>query len=128
MDAFSRDLGFTLSRAYQDLCIPKYDHYEGYDYIATHVDYVIIDANNLSKYMHEIEIYFKVKVITDSLNNYLINELVWVGNSIHVSSKKYINEILRKYQKTHGDLKKEVIPIRVKEHPELDDSPLLNAK
>ena len=33
-----------------------------------------------------------------------------------------------KYQKTHGDLKKEVLPMTVKEHPELDDSPFLNEK
>ena len=39
-----------------------------------------------------------------------------------------MNEILHKYQKTHGDLKKYVLPMRVKEHPELDDYPFLNEK
>ena len=36
--------------------------------------------------------------------------------------------IIRKYQKIHGDLKKDVIPMKVKKHPELDDSPVLNEK
>ena len=56
------------------------------------------------------------------------NELVQVGNHIHVSSNKYVNEILRKYQKTHGDLKKEVLPMKVKEHHDLDYYPFLNEK
>ena len=56
--------------------------------------------------MHEIEIHFKVRNITDSLNYYLVNELVQVGDCIYVSSRKYVNEILPKYQKTHGDTKK----------------------
>ena len=92
------------------------------------MDDVITAAKNPSKYMHGIDMHFKVSDITDSPNYYLGNELVQVGNHIHVSSKKYVNEILRKYQKTHGDLKKEVLHMRVKENPELDDSPLLNEK
>ena len=35
---------------------------------------------------------------------------------------------MRNYLKTHGDLKKEVLPMRFKEHPELDDSLFLNEK
>ena len=35
---------------------------------------------------------------------------------------------MRKYQKTHGDLKKEVLSTRVKEYPELDDSTFSNEK
>ena len=51
---FLRDIGFTPSRADQYLWIRKSENYEGYDYIATHVDDVIIAAKNQSKYMHEI--------------------------------------------------------------------------
>ena len=39
-----------------------------------------------------------------------------------------MNEILRKYQKTHGDTKKEILPMRVKENPELNNSTFLNEK
>ena len=50
------------------------------------------------------------------------------GNRIHVLSNKYVNEILLKYQNKNGELKKELLPIRIKEHPELDNYPLLNDK
>ena len=56
------------------------------------------------------------------------NELVRVENHIHVSSKAYVDKIMCKYQKAHGHLKKEVLPMRVKEHPELDKYPFLNEK
>ena len=57
---------------------------------------------------------FKVRDITESPKYYMGNEPVQVVYHIHVSSKIYGNEILHKYQKTHGALKKEVLPMRVK--------------
>ena len=92
------------------------------------MDDVIIAANNPSEYMHDIQMHFKVRGITGSPNYYLVDELVQFVNSINVSSCKYVNEIMRKYQKTHVDLKKDVLPMKVREHPELDYSPLLNEK
>ena len=92
------------------------------------MDDVIITANNPSKYIHEIDMDFKVRDITDSLIYYLGNELVWIVNFINVLWKKYVNEIMRKYQKTHGYLKKNVFSMEIKEHPELDDSPFLDEK
>ena len=70
---FLRDLGFTASIVDQDLCIRKSDNYEGYYYIATHVDDIIITNKNPSKYMRGIDIHFKVKDIKDSPNYYLGN-------------------------------------------------------
>ena len=125
---FLRDLVFKPSISYKYLWIQKYDEYEGYYYIATQVDDAIIAAKNPSKYMHEIEMHFKFRDIADYPKYYLVNELSRVVNIIHVSSKKYLNEILRKYKKIHGDLKKEALPMRVTEHPELDYSPLLDEK
>ena len=58
---FLIDLVFTSSRADQYLWICKSDKYEGYDYIATHVDDVIIATKNPSKYMHDIEMHFKFR-------------------------------------------------------------------
>ena len=74
---------------------------------------VIISAKNPFKYIHDIDIHFKVRDIKNSTNYYLVTEILWVGNCINVSSKKYVNEILRNYQKTHGELKKEVFHMRV---------------
>ena len=67
---------------------------------------VTISANNPSKYTHNIDMHFKARDINASPKYYLGNELVQVGNNIHVSSNKYVNKILQKYQKKHGDLKK----------------------
>ena len=72
--------------------------------------------------------HFKIRYIMESTYYYLGNELVQVGNNIHTSLKKYSNEVLRTYQKTQGNMKKQVLPMLVKEHPELDDSPILNEK
>ena len=65
---FLRDLGFKTSILDQYLWIRKYDKHEGYEYIETHVDDVIIATNNPSKYMHETDMKFKVRDITDSTN------------------------------------------------------------
>ena len=46
---FLIDIGFIPSIEYQDLLIHKYNYYEEYYYIETHVDDVIIAANNTSK-------------------------------------------------------------------------------
>ena len=49
------------------------------------MDDVIIAAKNLSKYMHDIEMHFKARDITDYTNYYLGNEMIQVGDHIHVS-------------------------------------------
>ena len=94
---FLRDPGFRPYREDQDLWIRKSDNDEGYHYIATHVGDVIISANNPSKYTHNIDMHFKARDINTSPKYYLGNELVRVGNTIHVSSNKCVNEIMRKY-------------------------------
>ena len=66
-------LDFTISRADHYLWIIKSGGYEGCNYSETRVDYFIIAAKNPSKYMHEIEMQFKVRDITDSPNYYLVN-------------------------------------------------------
>ena len=65
---FLRDIGLTPSRSDQDLWLRKTDEYDGYDYIATHVDEIIIAAKDPSKYMNETEQKFQVQNIIDSLD------------------------------------------------------------
>ena len=122
---FLRSLGFEPSRADQDLWIRKSEHYNGYEYIATHVDDIIIAAKKPVEIMSQIEQHFKVRDVTDSPSYYLGNDLVRVGNKILISTKKYTAEVLRKYQSIYGDIRKESVPMGAKEHPELDTSPLL---
>ena len=43
-----------------------------------------------------------------------------------MSWNKHAKEILRIYQQKHGYLKKELLPLKVKEHPELYKKPFLD--
>eukprot|EP00957_Ditylum_brightwellii_P015719 1185301-Ditylum_brightwellii.AAC.1 len=93
---------FTPSRADQDLWIKKSDLYNGYYYIATHVDDIIIVAKDPVEYMNHIKQHFNVRDVTDLPEYYLSNNLIKQNGRIHVSTKKYVTEVSRKYQDKHG--------------------------
>ena len=50
----------------QDLWYRKSDDYEEYDYIATHIDDIIIAAKKPMDYMNVIEQSFKVRSVNSS--------------------------------------------------------------
>ena len=102
------------------------DHYDGYDYIATHVDDLIIAAKEPLKYMNHIELHFQVRDITDSPSFYLGNDVIMNGTRLHISTKSYVKEILCKYQEKYGSLAKENLPIWPVERLELDVTPTLD--
>eukprot|EP00957_Ditylum_brightwellii_P019751 1491207-Ditylum_brightwellii.AAC.1 len=58
----------------------------------------IIMAANPLKYMDKIQHHFLVRDMTDSPDYYLENILTQQGDKIHISTKKYMKEVLRKYQ------------------------------
>ena len=120
-------MGFTPTRADPDLWYRKSDDYEGYDYLATHVDDIIIAAKRPAEYMVQIEHEFNVRNQEDSPSRYLGNTYKRDQNgNIHVSSTTYIKEVLRQFTKKYGEVRKQPIPMKVKTHPELDDSAFLN--
>jgi Reverse transcriptase (RNA-dependent DNA polymerase) len=121
-----RRMGFTCSRADLDLWIKKSEDYEGYDYIATHVDDLIIAAKNPANYMNEIEQEFLIRNKAYSPSYYLGNDIKQVGKGIHISSKKYATKVLRRFQAQHGDIRKKNIPMSPKAHPELAEAPPLD--
>jgi hypothetical protein len=123
-----RRMGFVSSRADQDLWVRRSDDYKGYDYIATHVDDLIIAAKNPGKYMNDIEQEFLIRNKSDSPSYYLGNDMKSIHNNkyMHISTKKYVTEVIRKFRQTYGDIRKESVPMPPKAHPELDDSRLLN--
>eukprot|EP00957_Ditylum_brightwellii_P186134 14170919-Ditylum_brightwellii.AAC.1 len=45
-----------------------------------------------------------------------------MNGKVVVSTKKYLKEILRKYQEKHGLLPEENLPLKPIEQPELEDS------
>ena len=120
-------MGFQPSRADQDLWWRKSDDYDGYDYLATHVDDVICVAMNPSQYISQIEQEFKLRDTTDEPSYYLGNDLKKMKNGrLHISSTTYTKEVVRKYQADFEPVRKHNIPMDPKCHPELDTSPLLD--
>ena len=119
-------MGFVPTRADQDLWYKRSEHYDGYDYIATHVDDLIIASKKPSDYMAQIEQEFLVRNIEDSPSYYLGNDIKRIKDKVHISSKKYVTEVFRRFQEKYGTLKKENNPMSPKIHPELDDSELLD--
>jgi len=121
--------GFSPTRADPDLWYRKSDDYEGYNYIATHVDDIIIAAKRPAEYMSQIKQRFNVRNKEDSPSCYLGNSYKCDNKgNIHVSSTKYIKEVFRQFAKQHGEVRKQSIPMRTTEHPETDQSPHLNAE
>jgi len=104
-------LGFSPTRADPDLWYRKSDDYEGYDYIATHVDDIIIAAKRPAEYMSQIEQQFNVRNKEDSPSCYLGNSYKRddKGN-IHVSLTKHIEEVLRQICETTWGSSKTIHP------------------
>lgn len=123
---FLRMMGFTPTRADQDVWWKDGVDHDGYDFICTHVDDILIEAKNPSRYMSQIEQKFALRNIEYNPSYYLGSELKIKNGNKHVSCGKYITEALSIYQTKHGTIKKQNIPITPDSHPELDDSTPLN--
>ena len=59
-------MGFRPSQADQDLWIKPSEEYDGYDYIATHVNNILIASKDLAKYISRIEQHFTVRDVSDN--------------------------------------------------------------
>ena len=93
-----RRMGFRSSRADHDLWYKKSDDNEGYYYITTHVDDVIIAAKRPMDYMAHIDQEVILRDMEDFPKFYLGNDVKKVLRKyIHISSTKYVPEIVRKY-------------------------------
>ena len=85
-----------MSRTDQDLWYNKSDHYDGYDYIATHVDDLIISGKKPQDYMALIEQEFMLRNVEDFPKYYLGNDMKKVLDKyIHTAPVKYVKEMLR---------------------------------
>ena len=122
-----REMGFVPTRADPDLWIRLSDDQEKYEYIATYVDDIIIVAKDPNKYLNVVKDKYPIRNIEETPEYYLGNNLeMRDNNTIKVHSKKYITEIINRYENKHGTLKKENVPATPKDHPEMDESPFLD--
>ena len=122
-----RELGFVPTRADPDLWIKRSDDGKKYEYIATYVDDIIVVAIKPNKYLDKIKDQFPIRNIEANPEYYLGNNIeVRSNKTIKISSTKYITEVLRKHEEKYGTLRKENVPAKPDDHPELDDTPLLD--
>ena len=122
-----KGMGFRPTRADPDLWIKENDSGDKYEYIATYVDDIIIVAEDPMKYLESIKSKFPIRDIEEIPEYYLGNILeIRSNNTIKVSSSKYITKVISRYEKKYGSLKKENVPATPSDHPELDDTPVLN--
>ena len=88
---------------------------------------MIIVAKDPNKYLNVIKDKYPIGNIEETPEYYLGNNLeMRNNNTIKVNSKKYITEVINRYESKHGTLKKENVPSTPKDHPEMDESPFLN--
>ena len=122
-----KEMGFKPTRADPDLWIKESENGDKYEYIATYVDDIIIVAKNPMEYLETIKHKFPIRNIEEMPEYYLGNNLeMRRNNTIKVSSRKYITEIISRYEMKNGPLRKENVPSTPNDHPELDETPLLN--
>ena len=122
-----RKMEFKPTRADPDLWIKESDDGKKYEYMATYVDDIIIVGKDPMKYLDEIKKHFPIRNIEMAPEYYLGSNIDMRKNgTMKISSKKYITEIIRRYEIKYGTLKKQNVPAKPDDHPELDESPLLN--
>ena len=141
-DTFLR-MGFRPSRADQDIWYRLSEDGKTYEYIASHVDDIIIVSKDPREIMNALEQEYILHYIIRKTNNYYLgmNLKKMEKGYMHISSHKYITEVLRKYNTTYKKLGKPNLPLPVNTltlsnvstlpvntHPELDDSELLDEK
>ena len=123
------DMGFKPTRADADLWIKLSEDKKTYEYIATHVDDVICVGNKPEKYINRLKEKFSIRNISMNPEYYLGNDLSkQLDKTIKVSLKKYIEEVITRHEKQYGTLCQKKVPHATKDHPELDQSRLLNVE
>ena len=122
-------LGFTPSRADPDLWIKRNE--DGiYNFIATHVDDLIIVSKNPEEYLSLIEQEFALRNTEANPSYYLGAKLKLLPNGkFLMNMEEYIKEVIRRYEAKHNiTLKKENIPMPVDAKPEMDDTDFLSVE
>jgi len=95
-------LDFIPSRADPDLWLKQSTDHDGYDYIATHVDDIIVVAKKPQHYLALIEQHFALRNIESEPSYYLGTRLKKRTDGIVTTNmEEYIKEATRKYESTY---------------------------
>ena len=124
---FIRKLGFTPTRADQNVWYKIEKDTMKLTYISTYVDDFMIISTNPEKYMKQFTDQFVVRHIEMDPTEYLGTQWSKTGSGQHfINMEKYIKESIRVLEKKHGTIREEKTPMISGSHPELDDSKLLD--
>jgi len=118
-------IGFQPSRADPDLWFRTCDGY--HEYIARYVDDLMIFAKVTQDIITVLQAKFSVH--TGPSNVFLGGDISYHDGCPFTSAKTYINNTCKKIETVHGfELNHYDTPMATDDHPELDDSMLLDAK
>ncbi len=121
-----RGIGFAPTRYDNDVWIRLNEDGDCYDYVCTHVDDFMIVGKDPQAVMDLIQSLYAIKSIGPP-DYYLGNDYKkdkkgrWC-----IGCKKYLVEAIKRVERMFGSLKKYSNPMETGDHPELDDSKVLN--
>jgi hypothetical protein len=120
-------LGFQPTRFDNDVWIKRRSDGSGYDYISTYVDDFLITALDPWMYMKRLQ---EIYVIKDPKTPDVYLGATYTGdpsNNWSINAKQYIRESIRQIEKGLGiQIREEKTPMKTNDHPEEDESPILD--
>ena len=123
-----RAMGFTPSKP--DSCLWMRQNEDVYEYVAVYVDDLCIASRNCAAFCQELKDRFGYKLKGDgSLEYHLGNDFERdPDGTLRAGPRKYIQKMISSYEKIFDSLPKEhTSPLEKGDHPELDQSELLDA-
>ncbi len=120
-------MGFTPTRFDNDVWIRRRNDNSGYDYISTYVDDFLITAKDPWMYMKQLQEMYLIK--EPKVPDFYLGA-TYTGDSEgewSITARDYIKEAIKQIEGKLGiTIREEKTPIKAGDHPEEDDSPILN--
>ena len=123
-----RELDFYPSRA--DSCVWMRDMGTHYEYVAVYVDDLCIAMLDPAKFVTLLKTKYKFKIKGDGPISYHLgcNFGRDKDNTLYAEPRQYIEKMLESYERLFGEAPQAHYrsPLEPNDHPELDESPILN--
>ena len=119
-------MGFKPTRYDHDVWYKLRDDESGYDYISTYVDDFLITAKDAWSYMKHLQSIYTIK---EPKHPEVYLGALYTGSpegNWSISCKNYIKEAIMKIEKVTGSLRLEKSPMVTGDHPEEDESDMLD--
>ncbi|MGH7955002.1 MAG: reverse transcriptase domain-containing protein, partial [Gloeomargaritales cyanobacterium] len=120
-----RSLGFKSTRFNPDVWYRDRGDGTGYDYICTHVDDLLVFAKDPKQYIDVLSEKYTLRDVKRP-DYYLGNSFTNNGEHWYSSAGTYLKEAIARIEAKFGTLRTYHTPLETRDHPEEDDSPLLD--